>query len=63
MLFHLPIDSNETSRDKFGGQSWTIEKFGIDSDWTAGKNDTNGGATWTKCKSYTFKFDLEFHCG
>jgi DMSO/TMAO reductase YedYZ heme-binding membrane subunit len=22
MLFHLPIDSNETSREKFGGQRW-----------------------------------------
>jgi hypothetical protein len=38
MLFHLlPIDSNETNR----------EKFGIDSDRTADKSDTTGGQSDT----------------
>jgi hypothetical protein len=53
MFFHfLPIDSNETRRDKFE----------IDSDWTAVKSDTTGGATWSKCK-YTVVSVIQLHCG
>ncbi len=53
MLFHLPIDSNETSR----------EKFGINNGWTAGKSDTTGGETGTECKSILFSLIQRFTVG